>query len=544
MKKHFVLLLFILIMQVWPESMLVAQTEPVRTVTVDGIIYTGNSYNQSWAVKSLADGVIKTHIVIPDSIFVDGVRCRVSSVSAGAFEGNTDIVSVTLPDSLRFISRDAFRNCSNLRQINIPRNCALTIRVFENCTSLEEIVLRSGFNLENGSRLFTGCTSLKRVVIEKGYYIGPHFFDGCTSLEELVLPSSIDEIGAEAFAGCCNLKKITINHIGFSNYLHMSVDKGAFPDMMLLEKAVADAAAHERLKAGDIISGVVRDAGGNPVNMVYVREVDSEGRVFDHDLTESNGKFAFRLSNPVNRIEFCSMGYETVNLPLSTAYYLINMTEKPDTAVVLPTKKKELSRSHRRHEYVDLGLSVKWATCNIGAKTPDNPGGLYAWGETEGKDRYSWSNYKWCKGDEYELTKYCTVSSYGYNGFTDDKTVLAPEDDVAHVKWGGRWRMPTVEEFQELCLNCTWTWTTCNNVQGYRITSRIPGYEDSSIFLPTCNDYSGLLPFPVGFRGEYMSSSLSPDYPSSCYFLNFTSDKVNWYGYRRQFSSSVRPVCP
>lgn len=543
MKKLFAMLWLIMIVQVCLGGVLVAQTKPVQTVTIDGIIYTDNGYNQTWIAKSLANGVIKTHIVIPDSISVDGLKHIVAGVYTGAFQGNTDIETVLLPDSLRFIGGMAFRNCSNLRQINMPLNCALTDRVFENCISLEEIEIRSRFNLENGIRLFSGCTSLKRVVMEKGFYIGRRYFYGCTSLEELVLPSSIDEIGAEAFAGCNNLKKITINHTGSSNYLHMSVGDGAFPDLMLLENAIADAAVHERLKAGDIISGVVRDADGNPVNMVYVKELDSEGRVFDHDLTASNGKFSFRLSNPANRIEFYCMGYKSVNLPLNTAYYLINLTEKPDTVVVIPSRKKDLSGLHRRHKYVDLGLSVKWATCNVGAKTPDDPGGLYAWGETEDKNRYSWSNYRWCKGDEYELTKYCTVGSYGYNGFTDNKTVLAPEDDVAHKKWGGRWRMPTVDEIMELCMNCTWTWTTCNNVQGYRITSRIPGYEDSSIFLPTCDDYSALLPFNEGFHGEYMSSTLSPNYPSSCYILRFTSEQVDWNGYRRQFSRSVRPVC-
>ena len=155
----------------------------VRTVTIDGIIYTDNGSHKTWSVKSLADGVVKTHIVIPDSISVDGLMNKVSSVSTGAFDGNTDIETVHLPDSLRFLSGNAFRNCTNLRQINIPRNCVITDRVFENCISLEEIVIKSGFNLVNGSRLFTGCTSLKRVVIEEGDYIGPHFLTGVHRLK-------------------------------------------------------------------------------------------------------------------------------------------------------------------------------------------------------------------------------------------------------------------------------------------------------------------------------------------------------------------------
>ena len=155
-------LLIVLIMQVCLGGVLFAQTEPVRTVTIDGIIYANDSYNHSWSVKSLADGVIKTHILIPDSILVDGVKNKVYSVSASAFEGNTDILTVILPDSLRLLGSMAFRNCTNLRQINIPRRCFLTDRVFENCTSLEEIEIPTGFNLENGSRIFTGCTSLKK----------------------------------------------------------------------------------------------------------------------------------------------------------------------------------------------------------------------------------------------------------------------------------------------------------------------------------------------------------------------------------------------
>ena len=87
-------------------------------------------------------------------------------------------------------------------------------------------------------------------------------------------------------------------------------------------------------------------------------------------------------------------------------------------------------------EYVDLGLpsGTMWATCNIGANYPEDYGDYYAWGETETKSNYDWSTYKWCKGSEDTLTKYCTDNDYGT---VDNKTVLDPEDDAAHVKWGG-----------------------------------------------------------------------------------------------------------
>lgn len=128
--------------------------------------------------------------------------------------------------------------------------------------------------------------------------------------------------------------------------------------------------------------------------------------------------------------------------------------------------------------YVNLGLSVNWATCNVGAEKPEDYGDYFAWGETddEKKDEYWWTSYKYCNGSNKSLTKYCYDSRYGLNGFVDNKTVLEPDDDVAHVIWGGKWRMPTVDEFNELIDSCTWTWTNRNGVNGYKVTGNKPGY--------------------------------------------------------------------
>ena len=94
------------------------------------------------------------------------------------------------------------------------------------------------------------------------------------------------------------------------------------------------------------------------------------------------------------------------------------------------------------HEWVDLGLTsgTLWATCNVGATAPEDYGDYFAWGETEPKEDYSWSTYKWCNGSYKTQTKYCTNSKYGT---VDDKTELEPEDDAAFVNWGSTWRMPT-----------------------------------------------------------------------------------------------------
>jgi hypothetical protein len=192
------------------------------------------------------------------------------------------------------------------------------------------------------------------------------------------------------------------------------------------------------------------------------------------------------------------------------------------------------------HKYVDLGLpsGLKWATCNVGATTPEDYGDYFAWGEVEPKEYYDWSTYKYGTGYN-QLTKYCTQSSYGKDGFTDNKTVLDPEDDAATVNWGGSWRMPTTAEQDELRNNCTWTWTTQNGVNGYKVV----GPNGNSIFLPAAGYmYEGAL-YVAGSSGYYRSSSLATYNPDYAYYVGFYSDVVDWYDDFRYYGFTVRPVC-
>ncbi|WP_455109703.1 hypothetical protein [Porphyromonas sp.] len=133
-------------------------------------------------------------------------------------------------------------------------------------------------------------------------------------------------------------------------------------------------------------------------------------------------------------------------------------------------------------EYVDLGLSVKWASCNLGANSPEQPGDYYAWGETAPKEYYDWSTYKYAKAvtleggsREHRLTKYCTVPADGLDGFTDGKTQLEPADDAATVRLGAPWRMPTEAEVEELVEGCTWSKETINGIPCLRATSKANG---------------------------------------------------------------------
>ena len=197
--------------------------------------------------------------------------------------------------------------------------------------------------------------------------------------------------------------------------------------------------------------------------------------------------------------------------------------------------------SENGYEYIDLGLSVKWATCNVGASSPEEYGDYFAWGEMQPKSNYDWSTYKWCNGSYDTPTKYCTNSMYGT---VDNKTTLELSDDVARANWGGSWRMPTDAELTELREQCTWTWAAQNGVYGYKVTSKKSGYTNKSIFLPAAGYHGGSSLNLAGSYGDYWSSSLSTDYPSDAFSLYFNSSNVDRDWSHRCYGLSVRPVCP
>ena len=235
-------------------------------------------------------------------------------------------------------------------------------------------------------------------------------------------------------------------------------------------------------------------------------------------------------------------GYEFIGWFVDAADTLVSTNAEytfivPKYDVVLTAKFNSIFDPNG-HEYVDLGLSVKWATCNVGATRPEEYGCYYAWGETEEKNKFYWTTYKWwCNGSYYKVTKYCANSSYGT---VDNKTVLDPEDDVAHVKWGGSWRMPTRAEQDELRENCIWTWTIQNGVNGYKVTSKTNG---NSIFLPAAGYREATTLFNSGSSGFYWSSSVDGGYSCNAYSLHIHSDFWVWYNVCRYGGFTVRPVC-
>ena len=168
-------------------------------------------------------------------------------------------------------------------------------------------------------------------------------------------------------------------------------------------------------------------------------------------------------------------------------------------------------------EAVDLGLSVKWANMNVGATKDSGFGSYFAWGEVKPKKYYSWGTYIWSQGDSKFLLKYST---------SDRKIQLTPSDDAARANWGGEWRMPTIEEYEELIdpAKCTWEWITKDGVNGYKVTGKKTG---NSIFLPITGFrfYEG-----VQFRaikGIYWTSMLYSGNPNKAWCLEFDFSDVD-----------------
>ena len=175
--------------------------------------------------------------------------------------------------------------------------------------------------------------------------------------------------------------------------------------------------------------------------------------------------------------------------------------------------------SHNHYEWVDLGVSVKWATCNVGADVPEQSGNHYAWGEINVKSSYTEDN--------------CETSNKNIPDISGNKSY-----DVAFVIMGDGWRMPTLAEFDELIESCDWHWVSQNGVKGYKVTSRING---NSIFIPAAGCGYGEELYNTGTNGHYWSST--SDNMDDAYALYFSFNHHYTHKYSRYRGRHIRPVC-
>ena len=187
----------------------------------------------------------------------------------------------------------------------------------------------------------------------------------------------------------------------------------------------------------------------------------------------------------------------------------------------VPANKEEPSKfgTINGHAWVDLGLSVKWATMNVGADNPGDYGNYFAWGEVNPKSEYTEEN---SLTHGKEIGNICGNVKY----------------DAARYHWGVSWRLPTEKELKELRNKCTWSWTSENGHNGYKVT----GPNGNSIFLPAAGYRDGASTGNVGTYGYYWSGSPNESYTRGAYRLYFRGDyrSVDWIG--RSHGQSVRPV--
>jgi hypothetical protein len=206
----------------------------------------------------------------------------------------------------------------------------------------------------------------------------------------------------------------------------------------------------------------------------------------------------------------------------------VNITDITDVIQMANNVLVQVEGRNATGEAIDLGLpsGTKWASCNIGANKPEEYGDYFAWGETEKKEIYAWGTYTHCNGSE--------IACHDLGS-----DISGTEYDVAHVKWGGKWRMPTSDNIQELLDNCKSEWTKLNGVIGRKFTSKING---NSIFLPAAGYcWNGNLGH-VGKGGYYWSSTQSPYHLYYAYYLYFRSGRAYWYLDNRYYGRNVRPV--
>ena len=294
---------------------------------------------------------------------------------------------------------------------------------------------------------------------------------------------------------------------------------------------------------GDVVSFNTGNGGGQTYTITTTAN-PSDGGTVTGGGTYNQGQSCTVTALANNDYTFCSWT-ENGNAVSTDANYTFTVSD--NRTLVANFTANGGGGSYNGHDYVDLGLpsGTLWAICNVGASTPEGYGSYFAWAETQPKGYYWWSNYQYCNGGSKTLTKYCSNSSYGYNGFTDNLTTLLPEDDAATANWGDGWRIPTKGEWQELYGNTTVTWTMQNGVNGRLFTAT----NGNSLFLPSTGYRFESYFNESGSYGYYWSSSLEPR-PWGAWRFGFNSytygmesgPGIGIFAYR-SYGLTVRPVC-
>ncbi|MBQ7268531.1 MAG: leucine-rich repeat protein, partial [Bacteroidales bacterium] len=485
-------------------------------------------------------------IIIPDFITTIGnfkncislqsviLPTQLKTLPKECFYGCSALREVTLPSTITTIPNYCFYDCSALESVDIPSSVSsLGTCSFSGCRSLIYIELPSELSRIDDSA-FAGCKSIVSISIPSSVTsMGTSVFSGCSSLESVVLPSRIASLPNGTFCCCSNLSSVTwpttMTSIGADSFSCGS-------DNISYQYAYEECNFRNNNYTLELPQSVTT-IGKNAFNGIHHLIIPSTSFVSISDNSfGSTARYRTYLYVPSSLIEM----YKSNSIWQNYKDRIFSLEDYPVAGIEARGK---------IGEPVDLGLSVKWASWNIGASNPEEYGNYFAWGatDTEWHNYYYWSSYELCLGKYSLLTKY---NNYGNYGLVDGKTVLEPIDDAATSNWGSNWRIPTIQEWNELMNsnNCIWEWTTLNGVYGRKVTSRKENHTDKWIFLPAAGlryDKNGS---SIGTFGYYWSSSLytaegPPRNPLNAYNIRLYDCGFNSENQIRYSGLTIRPVC-